>query len=797
MDDASPIQVDMNFLRNIFLPLFASCLISFALVAYADDEAGGGLQTMSINDLLHQRVDLHQSSDTSSAVTETLREAPAAMLIIDQKKMRERGYNSMEDLVRDLPGFDTIVTNGTMQVVSYQRGYRTPWTQRTLLLVNGKVDNNLWNHSAQFSRQYPMSSIARVEVLYGPASAVYGPNAFLGVINIITHSNTDLENGEHVSDIQVLSGSFDTRAIELNVRGKQSGFSYNLGGRVFESDEPDISDYSDWVYTDEALLRDATIWGAGIGLANDPATGNPSPIGDVNVDGVVTGNERLRDSSLGQYDDPSENYSLFGELHYLGWTLGGFQWKTDEGYGPYYSFSDGQPNSSWVHESRQLYLENESELSKAFKVYSLLLYRENYIYGNWAESLANFVSLSNWNSYNDAWRFEQKYTYQLASNVSLSGGVKYEQKALSKVYMICNYWDGNGICPAQAATSSDGLSSDGSGVLDAATISSLNPSPLSPSIGKSEQPGYNTSNTIDRGVFGQVIYDLGAWRFNAGLRWDDNSVYGSELNPRGAVIYHWKPDVTFKLVYGEAFQEPSPKDLYGAFSGRSANEDLKPEKARNLEFITIYQTRYFLHDASLYYAQYENVIAGAQNVGERDIWGVEYRGQYRFKNFVPGSSDITGNIFYTYTDATASQQYDNVLAEWVDRDDDQGDVAPHKVHLMMNLPVGEHWNGNVRLNWASERELFSQNPLRADSNSDRTENRKAASYTTVDMALLFQLKPFQFQFKVENLFEEDYLQPGVESAGSGDDGIDNDGFQNSLIPQVNTRVYTFSIRLEM
>ena len=774
----------------LFLALFC-CTAAIAQPSYH-----GGLESMSMGDLLNQRVAVYRDSATASAVSESLRDAPAAMVIIDQEQIRRRAYHSMEDLVRDLPGFDTVVTNGTMQVVSYQRGYRTPWTQRTLVLVNGKVDNNLWNHSAQFSRQYPMSSISRVEVLYGPASAVYGPNAFLGVINIVTHNNSDLESGQHVADVNLELGSFNSSAVDVTLRGKQSRFSYNVGMRLFESDEAPIGDYADWVYTNEALLSDSTIWGAGIGLGIDPATGNPSPVGDANVDGIVTDAELQRDSPLGQYNDLSENQAFFADITYGDWTLGGFAWKTDEGYGPYYSFADGQPNSSWVHESQQLYLENTTKVSSALEVQSLLLYRENAIYGNWAESTGNFVSLSNWNAYNDAWRFEQQYNYQFSNRLLISGGVKYEQKALTKIYMICNYLDAAGVCPAQAATSSNGVGSDGSGVLDAATISSINPLPLAPEIGKSEQPGFNTSNTIDRGVFGQVIYDLAAWRFNLGLRWDENSEYGSAFNPRGAVIYHWRPQTTFKLVYGEAFQEPSPKDLYGAFSGRSANPDLKPEKARNLELIAIHQGAFFLHDVSLYYAQYDNVIAGAQNVGERDIWGLEYRGQYRVGNVIEGAKDITGNFFYTYTQATASQQFDNVSQVWIEKNDDQGDIAPHKINFLVNMPLSQSWNLNVRVNWVSERELFSQNPLRADSNADRVDNRKAESFTTVDASVLWRFQPMQISLKIENLLEEDYLLPGVEGAGSGDSGVDNDGFQNSLIPQVNTRIYSVNFRLE-
>jgi iron complex outermembrane receptor protein len=111
--------------------------------------------------------------------------------------------------------------------------------------------------------------------------------------------------------------------------------------------------------------------------------------------------------------------------------------------------------------------------------------------------------------------------------------VKYEQKDLSKFYMICGYWTGYGVCPAQ-----DGLTDAEKGIYDPSLINSNNPTPLPPSLG-GDTPNSNILKTIDRGVFTQAIYEVGKWRLNAGIRWDENSVYGSVVNPRGAAIYHW------------------------------------------------------------------------------------------------------------------------------------------------------------------------------------------------------------------------------------------------------------------
>ncbi|WP_075186491.1 TonB-dependent receptor plug domain-containing protein [Teredinibacter haidensis] len=762
------------------------------------DEQGSSLQQMELQDLLQQHSQVYRQSVTASSVSESLRDAPAALVVIDRGDIRRRGYDSLDDILQDLPGFDTITTNGTEHVVTYQRGYRTPWTQRTLFLINGKVDNNMWMHGATFSRQYPMQQIERVEVLYGPSGAVYGPNAFLGVVNIITRNVDDLLDGENTVELSVSGGSFNTRALELSLLGKREEFGYSFGARIFKSDEADLSDYSDWGYSRSELLQDSAYWGAGIGEGEDPAVpGFVSPAGDLNVDGKVSARERINGEVLGQYADPSKNTGLLGELYWKNWTLGVISWETDESYGPYYSFVDAQPSANWFHKSNQLYLNNHYVIKDGISLSSEGVYRENSTGGDWVESFGTNLSISDWLSSNSAWRFEQQLNIQYSPRLRLTTGIKYERKALTKSYMICNYWEGSGFCPAQGERSTNGLTSDGSGVILASEVSSANPMQLPPSL-DDNIPDFNIEDTSDKGMFVQAIYAIDKWRFNGGIRWDKNSVYGSEVNPRGAAIYHWNKSTTLKLVYGEAFQEPSPKDLYGSWTGRDSNADLKSEKVRTLEFIGIHQAGKLLFDTSLYYSRYQNVITSSANVGGRDIFGLETRTQYRMDNFIPGSSDITGNLFYAYTRAMAERQYENSLDQWVDQQGIQGDIAPHKINFLVNIPIKERWNFNFRANWFCERELFSENPLRADSNADREHNRKAKSYTRFDANLLYSAGRFSAGFKIENLFSEEYLLPGVEGAGSGDDfSVDSDGFQNSLIPQVKSRIYTLTVSVQL
>ncbi|AWB65311.1 TonB-dependent receptor [Saccharobesus litoralis] len=788
----------------IHLKAFKLIQSVFVLLALLEQALANDVQTLSLQDLLNQKTELHQSSTSVSGISESIQDAPAAIIVIRHKDIERKGYASIDEILQDIPGFDTSIPNGTVYSIAYQRGYRTNWTQRTLVLIDGKVDNSLWTHSAIISRQFPLNAIERIEVIYGPASVVYGPNAFLGVINIITKdANNMLAEDDVYAEIAIEKGSFNTQGIDLSTGFKYGLWHGSLGLRLFNSDEAHINDLSPWGYTDPALLQDPTIWGPGIGQGVDPVTSRTSPLGDINVNGEVEQSELFNGQALGQYFDPSFNRGVLAKLAYDNLAIEYINWHTDEGYGPYYSFADAQPNASWVYGSEQVAITHQWQLSKQLDIKSQFVYRNSQVAGDWIESYGTGVSISKWNSYSDAWRFEQEYQYRWSPTLMVSGGIKYEQKQLMKGYMICNYWANSGICPAQGVNSESGFTSDGSGVINVNEISSNHYTTLSPDARISDNPDFNTFKTRDQGVYGQLIWDVEDWRFSLGTRWDNNSLYKEQVSPRLAAIYHYSPKLTFKWIYGEAFQEPAPVNLYGGWNGRINNEGLKPEKVTNFEFITQYQTQSWLHDVSLYASEYTDVIADSSNVQGRDIWGVEYRGHYRFANPIPQAATITGQIYYTYTDTQSDMQYDNQLGQWLEQKAETGDIAANKISWHLNWPLSPHWNINTIVNWVGRKALFSQNPLRQDSNSNREQDIKLDSYTTTDVTLRYDTEGIDVGLKIENLFETEYYSPGPEGAGAGDnftqDGFiqDNDGFHNSLLPQLKTRTATLFVEVEL
>src|SRR4051794_29783109 len=188
-----------------------------------------------------------------SKTNESLREAPATVVVITADEIQRRGYLDLEQLLHELPGFDISRLNGKIYSNIYQRGYRSAANDRLLLLVDGVEQNELSSNTLYLSRQYPLTNIDRVEVIYGPASTMYGANAYTGVISIITKEPENLisEGKQFGMTSQVTSGGYGSRSGDVTLAGKDGGgtIAWSLAANYQESKERDLSGFADWDYT--------------------------------------------------------------------------------------------------------------------------------------------------------------------------------------------------------------------------------------------------------------------------------------------------------------------------------------------------------------------------------------------------------------------------------------------------------------------------------------------------------------------------------------------------------------------
>jgi len=194
-----------------------------------------------IDDL--KKAALVQQVTSVSKKAESINEAPANILVITREEIEQRGYMDLVELLKDVPGFDLSLFYGSEYANIYQRGFRQNNTEKTLILIDGIEDNDLWTNWAYISRQYPLSNIERVEIIYGPASTMYGPNAFAGVINVITQdANSFIPQGKKWGiKANADYGTYNTGCLDLTVAGRINKFSAMLTGRVYRSDEMNLS----------------------------------------------------------------------------------------------------------------------------------------------------------------------------------------------------------------------------------------------------------------------------------------------------------------------------------------------------------------------------------------------------------------------------------------------------------------------------------------------------------------------------------------------------------------------------
>jgi iron complex outermembrane receptor protein len=161
---------------------------------------------------------------TASRRALSARKAPATVYVLTAKEMRAAGAVTVWDALRLVPGVDVVETRAGQGDVSI-RGFNQSTSNRLLVLLDGKtVLQEFYGLVAWEEIPFSSREIDRIEIVKGPASALYGANAIHGVINIITKTPEQLNGGV----AGFTAGNKDTR-LGSAVYGRRAGkFSYKV-----------------------------------------------------------------------------------------------------------------------------------------------------------------------------------------------------------------------------------------------------------------------------------------------------------------------------------------------------------------------------------------------------------------------------------------------------------------------------------------------------------------------------------------------------------------------------------------
>ena len=719
-----------------------------------------------------------QQITSVSKRSESLLEAPATVVLLTEEQIKRRGYSDLEALLYDLSCFDISRANGATYANIYQRGYRSNSTDRTLFLIDGVEDNDLWSNITYLSRQYPLSNIKRVEIIYGPASTMYGANAFLGVINIITKEPEELLGTHQKVGIQsqLNLGTWNTRSAELTFAGKYGGMSFLLTSRIYQTDETDLSAYEDWDYQvqdmdyyrevftfvgEEAARLDLLYPDHDYFTVTQDADGKATKI-EPSIEAIQKAmdyDEKALRQNL-PFANTTNDWLVYGKAKIQNLILGFQTWRREEGSIGWYK-DDFRGNSRtgavWTPQHTFFYVKYDQAVNDELSISSFTRFRlhdfdeetevvqfNGYAPGklDWEDLMAD--SPSTWTGtyfyqLSRQVRSEWKFVYEPRENFNIISGMEFRSSLIQGDYLK-------------------------SGQID----------PVETGLHPGSIPGDNHFNSRDLGLYAQASYNpIKKLKLVFGQRVDNNKIRtsggnGTVFNSRIGIVStpgNW----IIKGIFAQAFKDADNFAKYGTVSGKRElpNPTLKPERVNNFEVSAGYQfTQNLFAEIVRYSAYYTGAIGEKsvpyndsytlqnQSVGSYHITGVQSQARFTLRNY-------TGYANYTYTHPLNTKPL--VGGDETQEDLRIGDIASHQFNLGINALYWDRFNVNLRLNYVGMRETGESTTVKGNPEDE------IDPYTIFNTAITYQNlfgEDAAIQLVINNLFDTRYFHPGIRTGGS-------------------------------
>lgn len=241
----------MNFKRRISLTLLLVLFLGSAYGQVLPPDSLAKYYDMPLDELQALKGKSNSSElekiinallSVSSQKAMSSRESPSIVSVITEEEIRKSGARDLIDVLRTVPGFDFAYDGKSSVGV----GIRGNWANegKILLLIDGQQVNEIFTGSLSFGNRYPLSSIARIEIIRGPGSAIYGGFAELGVINVITKGGDQIKGISVEGSYGQMKDSYERRNIQFNAGGKWNETSVTLSGMVGQGQRSDRKSFA-------------------------------------------------------------------------------------------------------------------------------------------------------------------------------------------------------------------------------------------------------------------------------------------------------------------------------------------------------------------------------------------------------------------------------------------------------------------------------------------------------------------------------------------------------------------------
>lgn len=179
----------MRIIKHLTIYTLALALYSLPSVAETQSlEEGEKIEDLNLEEIFNLPVKPEVNVASKKALT--INDSPGIISLITDKEILNSGVRDLKEVLELIPGISFhLDTQGGIGI-----GIRGLWAHegKALVILDGQEMNDTLYSTSIFNNHFPVNQIKRVEVLRGPGSSVYGGQAELAVINIITKSADDL-----------------------------------------------------------------------------------------------------------------------------------------------------------------------------------------------------------------------------------------------------------------------------------------------------------------------------------------------------------------------------------------------------------------------------------------------------------------------------------------------------------------------------------------------------------------------------------------------------------------------------
>lgn len=670
--------------------------IFFSLAASAETDDMDKFFSMSPSELANISITI------ASGTAKPAYQSAAVTSVITAAQIKVMGATELDQILETVPGLHVSIQAVTNDPVYTMRGIANNVNASVLFLLNGTRFSVPYKGSTMTGMALPVEAIQKIEVIRGPGSALYGADAFTGVVNIITKKANDI-NG---TEIGIRGGSWDT----LSAWGLHSeewlgwdiattlqfDHNNNDGNRIVKADAQTLFDISNGTSASLApseMQTKAERWNAHLNLQRKHWDIGFWAFNKINS-GFKAGVANALDNE-GRLD--GENY------------------LTD------LRFSSEELIENWefsVHAS-YLYTDIDAKIHNFPDGSILPVDADGNVNPVAPTGLVTFPKgmLSRVGIKNQVAELEISTVFKGIEHhlLRLSSGFRYER-----------------VDTQESRNYGKGIAIVGGGLVN---------------VTDTEFVFFPDSSRTIWSVALQDEWQISSdWMITAGVRYDEYSDFGSTINPRFALVWDINDRLSSKLLYGRAFRAPSfleqKQQNSPLFTG---NPDLKPEMIETVEVAFDFRPVDELRIASnVYFYKISDLISEMSNrQGQtvRNIPGnIGYGTEFEWDWDIFKQLNLKGNYAWQYA---RNEETNRRVSH----------VPEHQIYTAVTWEFLPQWKIQTQLNWIGRRV------------NDKGDNRSLNDYETVDITLNSRqfFGHIGFSASVHNVFDSDGKEAAVLS----------------------------------